>query len=154
MYLAIEFMDAGQGVRLITRGQVPGALIVEAHRILAEKHLEAFARATYCFSNHTALQAVLLNQSHARSVATIDTRLAVANPALVVGTLVHGDLEFGMVRIWQALADETGWRVGTFRDEQKLQGFFEETLGKKVDLHGPADGSPVVMYEDSTASVS
>ena len=154
MYLAIEFMDAGSGVRLITRGKVPGALIVDAHRIFADKHLDAFARARYWFANHSALEAVLLQHSHARSVATIDARLATANPGLVVGSLVPGDLEFGMVRTWQSLADQTGWRVGTFRDEQGLQTFFEETLGMNVNPHGPADGPPVVVYEDSITSVS
>lgn len=154
MYLAIEFMDSGNGIRLITRGKVPGALIVDAHRIFAEEHFEAFARARYWFSNHCALEAALLNHVHARSIANLCTRLATDHRQLVVGNMVPGDLEFGMVRTWQSLADQTGWRVGTYRDEQKLKAFFEENLGKSIDLYGPADGPPVVMYEDSDASVS
>ncbi|MCC5886594.1 MAG: hypothetical protein JJT88_09180 [Gammaproteobacteria bacterium] len=154
MYLAIEFVDAGRGVRLIARGKVPGTLIVEAHRTIAAEHLEAFARARYWFANHSALEGVLLEHSHARSVATIDERLCAANPGLVVGSLVPGDLEFGMVRTWQALADQTGWRVGTFRDEQKLRTFFQECLGRGVDLYGPADGPPAVIYEDSSIAVT
>lgn len=154
MYLAIEFMDSGKGVRLIARGKVPGALIVDAHRIVAEEHLAAFARATYWFSNHSALEAMLLDHAHARSVAAISCRLAANNPRLVVGSLVPGDLEFGMVRTWQSLADDTGWRVGTYRDEERLQAFFEENLGMTIDLHAPADGPPVVVYENSDVSVS
>lgn len=154
MYLAIEFMDAGRGVRLTTRGKVPGGLLIDAHRIFADEHLEAFARADYWFSDHSALEAVLLDHAHARSVATIDTRLAVANPDLVVGNLVPGDLEFGMARTWQALAEQTGWQVGTHRNEDSLQAFFEQTLGKRVDLHGPADAPPVVLFEDGEDSMS
>lgn len=154
MYLAIEFMDAGQGIRLITRGRVPGALLVDAHRTFAEEHGRAFAAARYWFSNHCALEAVLLDHAHARSIATLCTRMAVEHPRLVVGNMVPGDLEFGMVRTWQALADQTGWRVGTYRDEPRLQAFFEEHLDKNVDLHGPADGPPVVVYADSTHPVS
>jgi len=154
VYLAIEFVDAGSGIRLVTRGAVPGALIVNAHRTIADEHLEAFARVTYWFANHTALNASPLEHSHARSVAVTDVRLTQANPGLVVGSLVPGDLEFGMVRTWQSLADRTGWRVGTFRDEQNLQAFFEESIGRSIDLHGPADGPPVVVYAESDAGAS
>lgn len=149
MYLAIEFIDAGRGVRLITRGRVPGVLIVDAHRIFVEKHLETFSRSSYWFSDHTMLKAALLDQAHARSVATLCIRLAQANPSLVVGNLVPGDLEFGMVRTWQSLADATGWRVGTFRGEAKLRAFFEATVGRAIELHAPADAAPVLVYQDS-----
>lgn len=154
MYLAIEFMDAGSGLRLIAKGQVPGALLVEAHRLIAERHLDAFCQARYWFSNHSALDAALLEHSHARKVATLSSRLAASHPHLIIGSLVPGDLEFGMTRTWQALAEQTGWQVGIHRDEQGLQRFFEQAVGRPIDLHGPADGPPVVAFGAATVAKS
>lgn len=133
MELRLELVDAGRGIRLTTEGIVPGNLIVRAHRAILEDHLDRFADVRYWFSDHSRLRALEIDAEDAREVAWIGRNLARANPGLVVANLASGDLEYGVVRMWQAHVDDLGWRARTSRDETQLLAWMRELLGPDID---------------------
>lgn len=145
MELRLEIVDAGRGVRLTTDGIVPGSLIVEAHRAILDNHLERFAACSYWFSDHSRLRALEIDADDAREVAGIGRSLARANPGLVVANLASGDLEYGILRMWQAHADDLGWRTRTSRDEEQLLVWLRQQLGPDTDPWSAVVGAPLYL---------
>ena len=148
MELRLEIVDTGRGVRLTTDGIVPGRLIVEAHRAILDDHLEQFARCSYWFSDHSRLRALEIDADDAREVADIGRSLAQANPALVVANLASGDLEYGILRMWQAHADDLGWRTRTSRDEKRLLAWMRGQLGPDIAPRAAAVDAPLFLGGD------
>lgn len=145
MELRLELIDAGRGVRMTTRGVVPGRLIVDAHRSMLERHLEQFAGCRYWFSDHSQLQALGIDADDTREVAALGRDLVRANPDLVIGALASGDLEYGILRMWQAHADDLDWRTRISRDENQLRAWMDEQLGTATAPRAAAVGAPVFL---------
>lgn len=148
MRLTLEFMDAGRGVRLSTDGNVPGRLMVRAHRSFAREHLERFARCRYWYSDHSRVSGLHWTAADASEIAFISEALARVNPGLVIANWVPADLAFGMARMWEALASEVGWRVLTGRTAEPLHDWLSEQVGATVD---PLAAPELVVFDSERA---
>lgn len=146
--LSLELVDGGRGIRLKTRGVVPGAVFIGAHMAMAEERQADLSHCRYWFSDHSRLDARLLDSVDASTVARLGERLMVRLPGLAIANLAGDDLTFGMLRMWEGLAEGSTWVSRTFRDRAEIRPWLSEAAGMDVDPDAAPVGSPIYLFRD------
>ena len=78
-----------------------------------------------------------------RIISAQDKQIAkIAPPDLVVVVLAPSDVDFGMARMWQVFAEETGWQTAVFRSCASAGKWLNEALGENsYSLASQGEGS-------------
>lgn len=124
--VAADLVDDGAGILWRAYGSVPGDELAGAYSSLVGSHRGAVEVARYWVSDYTGLDGRAVLARHARSIA--GDALSLRNPGLLMAQLCPTDLEFGMTRMWEALAADTGWIMGVFRTRAELEAWLELKL--------------------------
>jgi hypothetical protein len=127
MPTSTDFLQGGQWLRLRGWGTLTGEELISAIAKM-EMSPETFRQATFCTTELDGVTEMKLTPEHVRSIVDIDLRLAVLNPSLCVAVIAPRIEVFGMARMWQALADATGWPTGVFRDAGEARTWLDATL--------------------------
>lgn len=107
--------DGPHAVRLVASGVLTGDDLLAANKAFFGEHLERFASARTWLSDYTNCTVGELPTAALHEVADISVRVAKVNPDLIVALAMPADLLFGLGRMWDGLAAQTGWRTGVFR---------------------------------------
>lgn len=105
---------------------------MNANYAFLERFSHLLESADYWFSDYSHMKIVGITSEHAREIATLAVNAGKARLALA--TLCTGDLEFGMTRMWQALADDAHWDVCVTRDRESVVSWLAGRLGAPVNL--------------------
>lgn len=127
-------IEGGSGIKSTARGIVTGDALVAATRRFTQSFMPQIAASEFWFSDYSALNGAGVLPEHAREIAEISRELDIAH--LILGVHAPRDLEFGMTRLWEALADGAHSQIGVFRNLPDLRDWFREQLGKDVVLGG------------------
>ena len=107
--------DDPHALRLTATGVLTGAELVEANREFFATELDRFAKAETWLSDYTDCTVGDFPAELVRDLVEISVRVSRVNPRLRVALAVTPDLLFGIGRMWEALAAQTGWAAGVFR---------------------------------------
>lgn len=141
--VSADLVDAGEGILWRAFGRVPGDELAGAFSRLIHDQRRAVEGARYWVSDYTGLDGSDVLAGHARRIA--DDALSVRNAGLLMAQLCPTDLEFGMTRMWEALAADTGWIMGVFRTPPDLEAWLNERLEYVPQL---ARGANLVQVGD------
>jgi len=133
----VKIIDGGRGIRLVSQGAVTGETFVRVHQAVADAAPGVIDDVRYWFSDHSLLSAVHLRGMDAAAVAEVGLRLVERLPHLVVVNLARGDLEYGMLRVWEARSAGHGWPTETVRRAEEVAPALERLLGEAVDPFSP-----------------
>lgn len=107
--------DDPHSLRLKATGVLTGAELVEVNREFFARELDRFAKAATWLSDYTECSVGEFPSELVRDLVEISVRVSRVNPRLRVALAVPPDLLFGIGRMWEGLAAETGWEAGVFR---------------------------------------
>lgn len=127
-------LEDGRGTLHVVEGRVPGDTLASVNARFHADFAGHVQSSEYWVSDYSGFDSSELSASHSREVAEFS--VGMNKPDYAVAALVGRDLEFGMARMWESWAAETGWRMGIFREREKLRQWLGETLGREVSLDG------------------
>lgn len=107
--------DDPRSLRLTATGVLTGAELVDANRKFFATELGRFAEAETWLSDYTECTVGDFPSELVRDLVEISVRVSSVNPRLRVALAVTPDLLFGIGRMWESLAAQTGWEAGVFR---------------------------------------
>jgi hypothetical protein len=130
MPLSVQFIDQGRHVRFVGADHLTGREFIEAKVALAtdEEQVRSIASATVDLVDVTEFD---MTADEVRELARVDHLLATLTPKVVVVIVTPLDHVFGLARMWEALAETTGWRTGVFRTREEAEIWLRETLGSQ-----------------------
>jgi hypothetical protein len=74
-----------------------------------------FAACKYAIVDLTYISNLSVSASELHEVADLNMRMAAIQPHLAVAVVAPTDLAFGMSRMWEVMAEKTGWAIMVFR---------------------------------------
>jgi hypothetical protein len=98
-----------------------GAELVAANREFFATQLDRFAEAETWLSDYTECTVGEFATEQIQDLVQISVRVSRVNPRLRVALAAAPDLLFGLGRMWESLAAQTGWRAGVFRSLEKAE---------------------------------
>ena len=126
MPLTINYKDDGKGIEILASGTVHGREIIDAHKeIYSEKNLK---RQRYQIIDRTHCTDYDVSTDEVKKIAEIDRSASLINPHIIIAIVAPDDLQYGMSRIWQAYADESGFMTRVFRDRKSADLWLAEHL--------------------------
>ncbi|HMF15835.1 MAG TPA: hypothetical protein VKE98_01455 [Gemmataceae bacterium] len=127
MPTSVHYIGAGRGLHFKCWGVLTGEDVMSATASL-ESDPDAFRNLTYSLVDLIEVTELELTGDEVRSVAYLDRRLAQINACLCVAVVAPKGVVFGMARMWEVLAEPTGWRIRIFRDLHEAEIWIEEML--------------------------
>lgn len=114
----IEFVEDGRGLVFSGSGVLTGQEILEAKEALAadEAPLRTVKFALVLLEDVTAVDVTV---GDLRAAAIVDRRLAQMMPNAAVAIVAPRDHDFGIARMWEAIADVPEWTTYVFRSREE-----------------------------------
>ena len=108
------FIERGFGLCFVGTGIVTAG---EMHKAKLELWAceDTLRRVTFALVDFQAATEMALESADIHRIVEIDMRLAAMRPNLVVAIIAPKDHIFGLARMWETLAESTGWKTGVFR---------------------------------------
>jgi len=131
MPFSTEFVDNHQGLLFVGSGVVTADEILDAKGALLdqETRLRRIRHAMVLLADVTDLR---VTTDEIRQLARIDERLAKVTSNVVVAVVAANDLTFGLARMWEVLADSTGWKTAVFRTRSEAETWLRAILASPV----------------------
>ena len=136
MPVSISLAEQDRGVLLLATGAVTGADLLAENERFFSASMDGFAAADYWYSDYSDVAFGEISAEHMHALSVVAETAGARNPGLVVALVAQGDLAFGLARMWERLAEQTGWRVGVRRDRAEAVAWLERMLGRPVHLPG------------------
>ena len=127
MPYTMEFTNEGKGLLRRGWGVVRGQEIIDSnHELLADApRLGALA---YARADFTEASGVEISAEDIHRIVESNTKMAKINPSVVVVVIAPRDAMFGMARMWETLADSTGWKTKVVRTAPEADAWLESEL--------------------------
>src|SRR5262249_29539330 len=114
----IRYLGGGKGVAWAAASILTGPELIAGHKETFCRNL-ATEPYLYAFVDFGGLTGTTISIAEMREVANIDVRASHSIPDFVVAIYAKDDLPFGLARMWQTLAEQTGWESRIFRDKSE-----------------------------------
>jgi hypothetical protein len=131
MSVETVFLHGGVSVHRIASGDVTGQDFVAADNELLAMP-EQLARCRYVIMDFTSISRMNISGADVRQIADLEQRMAAVQPHVTVAIVAPTDVAFGMSRMWEVLAEKTGWETMVFRTRPEA----EEWVGQKSEGSG------------------
>jgi hypothetical protein len=124
-----ELIDDGRGMHHVGRGVLSGAEIL-AGAIADHEPPGRAARLTHGFVDLTDVTQLQLSPDDIRHIVSENRVTASQAKKIIVVVVAPLDHPFGMARMWEALAHETGWTTRVFRARAEALEWLTAELGR------------------------
>ena len=124
-----EMIDGGRGMLHVGRGVVRGADVLDGAVVDHEPPARA-AQLTHGFVDLMEVTELQLTAEDIHGIVAENRVTAQAAPSVIVAVAAPHDHLFGMARMWEALADQTGWTIRVFRARQEALAWLRAELGR------------------------
>jgi hypothetical protein len=127
MPYTMDFTKDGKGVLRKGLGVLKGQEIIEGGLALLaeERRLRGL---TYGRADFTEVTSIEITPDDIHRIADTNKRMAKLNPNVVVVVIAPGDAMFGMSRMWETLAETTGWKTKVVRTAAEADAWLEAEL--------------------------
>ena len=129
----IKYLDRGQGVAWAAPSILTGPELIADHKEIFSRDLVAKPY-LYAFADWGALTGTTISIAEMREVVSIDFRASRSIPNFVVATYAKDDLPFGLARMWQTLAERTGWESCIFRNKSEAVGWMKARVAERSGI--------------------
>ncbi len=138
MPIKVLEVAGGLGVALVCSGDIAGADFINATRELLTWEKDRLAKLILAFVDQSSATTFAVQSSDLDILASLDLRLAeLVSPGMLVAVTAPQDLQFGMSRMWQALAQRTSWEVIVVRDDEEAIGWLRDRSRLKFGVDVP-----------------
>jgi NAD-dependent oxidoreductase involved in siderophore biosynthesis len=131
MPFVIKFVEDGKGVVFEGAGLLTEEELVMA-RAACQSDPEAMLRAAFALVDLEHVSELRLDHEGVRRLVTIDQRLAKLAAGMTVAIVAPSDHTFGIARMWQTLAEQTGWPIRIVRSRSEAERWIDQMLGREA----------------------
>jgi hypothetical protein len=104
-------------VRLEARGALDPVAAAAVHEDFYRQHWDAFVAADRHLADYRGAQLDNIPGDAIREAAERNVEISRLRPPLRIAVLIDAGLGFGLARMWEQHAQETGWPLQIFTDE-------------------------------------
>ncbi|MFI5251424.1 MAG: hypothetical protein ACHQQQ_03235 [Bacteroidota bacterium] len=126
-----EFIDDGKGVIQVARGKVSGTEIIDGS--LEIQHFqERTGTLRYGLVDLTDVSHLDITTENILRIVQTNVITSKLSPSSVVAIVASKDFTYGIARMWESFAVETGWKTKIFRKRDEAEIWLRDTLGSKT----------------------
>ncbi|MGV7224650.1 MAG: hypothetical protein ACQ9MH_24430 [Nitrospinales bacterium] len=116
MSLDISYIDNGKGVYCAVNGEVTlDDFLKGSNEAYSEPYLKTQRYQIVDFTNCSSFN---LSSDDMVVIAKMDKEISRVNPNIFIAIIAPSDITFGMSRVYQAYAEETGFKIEVFRNRE------------------------------------
>jgi len=124
--MKIKYIDDGIGIELTILGDATLEKILKAaEEVYSEEYITKQKYQIIDFTKCTSFQ---LSSDDMRTIVEVDLETSKSNPDIIIAIIAPQDIAFGMSRVYEAYADETGFRINVFRNKEESQLWIQNQL--------------------------
>jgi hypothetical protein len=114
------------GLVLLYSGVLTGEEVINVKRTLITEQNRGLR---YLIVDTTATNEIHISGAELRGIAEENKRLAaIAEPGMLAAVAAPQDLAFGLSRMWEVIASDTGWRTSVFRSRAEADAWIQRNL--------------------------
>ena len=123
MSINLKFTDDKQGIYVTLEGKVTlEDFKVGASEAYSEENIHTQNYQIIDFTNCSSFD---LSSSDMQEIAIIDKEASKVNPDIKIAIIAPTDVAFGMSRVYEAYADETGFDIMVFRNSEDVEAWLK-----------------------------
>ena len=131
MAIEIKDMDGGIGNTIIARGVVTGQEYIETHKRYLTQDKEKLKNYRYSLCDYTEVTKFDIPTQDIQIVVNLSINASKANQDVVVAIVAHKDLIYGLGRMYEVLAEETGWEIMISRSMDEAKAWIKKRVKEK-----------------------
>ncbi len=128
MPVRIEYTKDGIGVVLYHEGVVSGDELINA--ITEVYKDERYPGLKYWIGDRTGCTEFQPDTNCLQRIAELNRKESIRNPGLLLALVASKDVQFGMSRMFQVLAEESSFITNVFRDRKTAEDWIRQELEK------------------------
>jgi hypothetical protein len=132
MPVSITITDGGLGVVLIAEGYLSFQDVLQANENFFKQHAQEFLHCRYWFADYSQVEQADVDFTQIRQLASMHVDVSKQNSQLVVAVHSSADFIFGMARMWESFAAETGWATQVFRSADEAKAWLQTFVNKPL----------------------
>lgn len=121
MPVSIKIADSGLGVVLIARGDLFIQDVLDANHDFFNQYAQEFLSCRYWLADYSQVEDTDADYTRIHQLADLHVKMSKLNPQLIVAVYGPQDFIFGMARMWEMLAEATGWQTAVFRSAEEAK---------------------------------
>ena len=128
--MKIKYIDEGIGIECTILGDATlDKILKAAEEVYSEEYITKQKYQIIDFTECTSFQ---LSSHDMRAIVEVDLETSKSNPDIIIAIIAPQDIAFGMSRVYEAYADETGFRIKVFRDKEESQLWIQNQLNNNA----------------------
>jgi len=133
--IQVKYLDNGIGVMFIGTGIVAGDDIINANREVfsSEARMENYK---YGFIDYSVVSDLSASNSEIEHMVSQQKKASEFMPNAILAFVAKKDLEFGLTRMWEIIADNASiqWETMVFRDKEKAEIWIKDRMRKIYNI--------------------
>jgi NAD-dependent oxidoreductase involved in siderophore biosynthesis len=125
----MKFTEDGKGIVFQGSGRLTEQELVMARTAL-QSDAEAMRRVAFAVVDLEKVTELRLDHEGVRRLVHIDEQLAQLAASMTVAIAAPSDHLFGIARMWQTMAEQTGWPIRIVRSHSEAQRWIAQTLAR------------------------
>jgi len=126
MPYSTEVIDGGKGILHVGRDTVSGEdLLISANHVL--NMVKEGLSPTYALADLSEVVELSISAEEIMLNASINTEISKYVPRVIVAIVAPQDHVYGIARMWEAYAEETGWATRVFRNKSEALEWINDT---------------------------
>jgi hypothetical protein len=130
--VSIEIADHGLGVVLIASEYLSTQDVLDANLDFFNQYAQEFLSCRYWLADYSQVEDSDADFTQIQRLASIHVNASKTNPQLVVAVYGSKDFVFGMARMWEMLAEATGWQTGVFRSAEEAKAWIRSQVNESL----------------------
>ena len=121
-----EQLDDGRGILRLWTGAVAAGDVTVANADYLTR--EDWTKLEYLIADFSGVTELQATTEDIRNIAIAEARIATLIPNLVIAVVAPTDYIFGMARMWEVFAEQTGWIRRVFRSRPEAEAWVHELM--------------------------
>jgi hypothetical protein len=139
MPVDLEIRHGNIGLALVCHGLFNGKELISVHdQLLSSPDL--LKPVKYALVDEVGVESIDIAIADLQQIAEQDKQLKdLFIPHLPVAIAATRDLQYGLARMWEVLAADTGWEVMVFRTLPEAAGWIQQRMKERFDIDLPVE---------------
>src|ERR1700733_6478266 len=115
----VERLDEGRGILRIWIGNVTVGEVAAANEDYFAR--EDWTKLEYVITDFAGITDFQATTAEIRQLASLAARIATFKPCHTIAIVAPSDFVFGLARMWEIFAEQTGWNTRVFRSRPEAE---------------------------------
>jgi hypothetical protein len=135
MPIQVKYLDNGIGIMFVGVGIVTGDDIINANMEVFSSE-EKMKNYKYGFIDYSVVSHLNASTSEIEHMTSQQLKASEFIPNAVLAFVATKDLEFGLTRMWEMIAENTGlqWETMAFRNREKAEIWLKDRIREKYSI--------------------